>query len=148
MDALFWGPNWKPVPGDLFRSRILAAAAGDRWVLDSNYPSPSELTWPRADTLVWLDFPLWLAMLRLLQRSVQGLRSRRELWAGTGNRESFRQLFLSRRSLFIWAMTTYRRRRRRVLSGLADPAYAHLSVIRLRSPGETERWLRSLENED
>lgn len=144
LDALFWGPNWTPVASDVFRARIAEAVTGERWVLDSNYPSPRELIWPRADTLVWLDYPLWLALARLVRRAFRGARSREELWPGTGNRESIRRLFLSRDSLLVYAVATYGRRRRRVLTGLADPAYAHLKVVRLRSPRETERWLESV----
>ena len=53
-DALFWGPEWTPVPRDEFRSQVAAAVAADAWAIGGNYSVARDLIWPRADTLVWL----------------------------------------------------------------------------------------------
>ena len=145
LDALFWGAGWRPVDLELYRRRVGDAAACERWVIDGNYRSVRDLVWPRADTLVWLDYPLWLAFPRLLSRTLTRWRSGDELWPGTGNRESFRLLFLSRDSILIWALRTYPGRRKRFATDLAKPEHAHLRVARLRTPGEAGAWLRRLE---
>ncbi len=144
LDVLFWGRRWTPVPLDEYRGRVANAVLGERWVLDGNYSAVRDLIWPRADTLVWLDYPLRIAFPRLLRRTLERLRSGQELWPSTGNRESFRLLFLSPDSLLWWALRTYRGRRRRIAGDLARPEHAHLRVIRLRSPREAEVWLASL----
>jgi hypothetical protein len=64
------------------------------------------------------------------------------LWQG--NKERFWVQFFSRESLFLWALQTYGRRRKEYPALFRQSEYAHLKVIRLRSPGQTERWFRGL----
>lgn len=139
LDALNWDPNWTSAPTDVFRQRTDEASRGDRWVVDGNYSKVRDIVWRRADTLVWLDYPLAIILWRLFWRTLGRVRSGEELW--NGNRESAREAFLSRDSLFLWALKTYRRRKREYPAVLTRPEYAHLIVFRHRSPGETERWL-------
>ena len=55
LDALFWGPDWTPVPRETFRARLAAALGADGWVADGGYAAVRDITWARADTVVWLD---------------------------------------------------------------------------------------------
>lgn len=142
LDALFWGPDWTPMPLRTFRARVALAAAGERWVIDGTYSSVRDLTWGRADTVVWLDYPMPLVLARWARRTAARMQSGQEFWPGTGNRESLRHL-LRRDSLLIWILTTHRMRRRRLAQGLAARPY--IKAVRLRSPAETERWLASVQ---
>ena len=141
MDALFWGPDWTPVPADRFRKLVAYAAAGDAWVLDGGYSPVRDLIWSRADTVVWLDYPMPTVLGRWARRTVSRIRSGQEFWPGTGNRESFRNAF-RRDGLLVWILSTHRRRRRTMAAQLA--ASPRISQVRLRSPVETERWLRGI----
>jgi hypothetical protein len=141
LDALFWGPAWEPVPPDVFRSRVADAIAADRWVLDGGYSTVRPLIWERADTVVWLDYPMGTVLGRWARRTAARIRDGREFWPGTGNRESLRHA-LSRGGLLSWILTTHRQRRRTMLAQL--DARPGIQGIRLRSPSEAERWLRHL----
>jgi adenylate kinase family enzyme len=143
LDALNWGPNWTMVQEALFRERVDAATSGDAWVVDGNYGGRGarEIVWRRADTVVWLDFALPVILARLWRRSVGRIRSGEQIWGG--NRETFRNTFLSRESLFVWAMKTYRSRRRLYRQHLSRPEQAHLAVHRFARPGDAERWLEA-----
>ena len=57
------------------------------------------------------------------------------------NQVWFRNQFLSRDSLFIWAFKSYRRRRRSYPLILDQSEHAHLRLFRHHSPRETERRL-------
>lgn len=140
LDALHWHANWTPAPVELFRQRVSAALQAPAWVVDGNYSKVRDLVWDRADTVIWLDYPLPLILWRLLRRSVCRIFSQEPLW--NGNRESWRSQFFSRDSLFLWALKTHKRRRRDYTQILDDPAYAHLRAYRFRHPQETERWLQ------
>ena len=129
----------------MFKERVARAVEGDTWVIDGNYGGRGarDLVWPRADTVIWLDPPLRVVLARLFERAMRRIRSREELWPGTGNRETWRNQFFSRESLFVWALTTYRRRRRELPVILARTENAHLTVHRFRRPGEAEAWLET-----
>ena len=89
--------------------------------------------------MVWLDFSLPLILRRFLRRTARRIRSREELWPGTGNRENLRQHVDPRSSLLCWILTTYRRRRREYPRLLA--ARPDIRVVHLRSPADARRWL-------
>src|SRR5579871_6058918 len=58
LDALHWDANWVPAPTPIFRERVDAALSGPAWAVDGNYSKVRDIVWPRADTVIWLDYPL------------------------------------------------------------------------------------------
>jgi adenylate kinase family enzyme len=142
LDALHWDPNWTPAPTAIFRDRAAAALDGAAWIVDGNYSKVRDVVWSGANMIIWLDYPLPIILFRLTRRTLWRLISRVELW--NGNRERFHEQFFSRDSIFLWALSTYRRRRREYPALFAQPEHAHLTVIHLRSPAHTRRLLAAL----
>jgi adenylate kinase family enzyme len=142
LDALNWGPDWTERPVEEFQADLDRATAGPAWVADGNYRRAGNLHWARADTVVWLDYPLGLILWRLWWRTWGRWLRREELWSG--NRERMTTHLFSRDSLFLWALQTYRRRRREYGALFRGEELAHLRRIHLRSAHEAERWLASL----
>jgi adenylate kinase family enzyme len=142
LDALHWDRGWTEAPDDVFRARTAHALAGDAWVADGNYSKVRDIAWGRADTLIWLDYPLSLILWRLVRRTTGRIITRVELW--NGNRETLRGAFFSRDSLFVWALQTHKRRRTEYTTLPKQPEYAHLQMIRLSSPAATRRWLEQV----
>jgi hypothetical protein len=143
LDALHWEPGWQMADPDVFRERIAEAASADSWVMDGNYSSGAvrAVPWESVDTLIFLDYSLPVILRRIVTRTLRRAATGVELW--NGNRESWREMF-SRDSIILWSLTTYRRRRRQYRLLLNNPEVAHLTIIHLRSPRETERWLRAI----
>lgn len=139
-DALFWGPNWTPVPREEFRRQVADAVAGDVWTIGGNYSVARDLIWQRANTLIWLDYPLPLVLWRLTRRTLRRIITQETLWGG--NVESWRGQFASRDSLLVYALKTHYRRRREMPILLTQPQYAHLHVLHFARPGETETWFQ------
>ena len=142
LDTLYWEANWQAASRPVFRGRVQKATAGDAWVVDGNYSQGRDIVWSRTTHLAWLDYGLATVMGRVLWRTACRLLSQQELW--NGNRERFRTSFFSRESVILWALTTYRRRRRQIPQQLALPEHSHLAVVHLRSPRETRSWLEAL----
>jgi adenylate kinase family enzyme len=142
LDALFWDQDWTPVAEEVFQERIKTAVAMSGWVVDGNYSRTRPLIWPHADSVVYLDYPFWTVFSQLLWRTLQRSLRDEELWAG--NRETLGKAFLSRDSILVWMLRTYRRRRRDYPKIFAQPEYAHLDIIQLKSPRQTEAWLATL----
>ncbi len=141
LDALHWGPNWTPVPHQEFRRRIVEALEGDAWTVDGNYSRGRDIIMERIDTLVWLDYPLWLILGRLFRRTIRRVVTKEELWSG--NRERGWQ-HMGRDSLFLWALRTYWRRKRQYTAVRNDPEYAYLIFVHLRSPRSARAWIGTI----
>lgn len=139
MDALWWQTGWTPSEPEVFRRRLGSATAGDAWVACGNYHSHAfDVVWPRADTIVWLDYPLPVVLLRLVRRTLRRSRRRELLW--NDNTERWGALF-ARDSLVVWALKSHGKHRARYPRLLAGPETAHADTVHLRSPRMTRRWL-------
>ena len=106
-----------------------------------NYRLARDIVWPRAEAVLWLDYSLPLVFRRLTWRIVRRGVTREVLW--NGNRETFwpHLKLWSEQSLFHWLLKTYWQYKRGYPVLFAQPTHAHLTVIHLRSPRETETWL-------
>lgn len=141
LDALFWNPDWVVKPLEEFRASVASAAARDRWVIDGNYRSVRDLLWPRATTVIWLNFgfaTVWgRACSRTFRRSLTGER----LYAG--NRETLWRALFSKDSILLWVLQSYHRRRRDYGRLKVDSGHPHLQWVELRSPREARDFLRA-----
>jgi adenylate kinase family enzyme len=144
LDSIFHQPGWTQLPPELFQARVRELAAGDGWVIDGNYGAVRPLVWARADTVVWVDPPRRVVMRRVLWRTVSRGITRRELW--NGNRESLRNL-LSRDAdvnIALWAWRNHAKYRERYTGAAADPANAHLRIVRIANAAEARAVVDSL----
>lgn len=145
LDAINWQPGWvglNATDPDELKRRIRAATEGERWVVAGSYTRLSqEAFWPRLDTVVWLDLPMPLVVWRFLRRTWKRWRSRELVW-GT-NQERFWPHFMIWRghdSLLVWIVTQHGRKRRDMLAYMAEPRWAHIRFVRLRSKREVEEF--------
>lgn len=141
LDAVYWQPGWTPLPAGQFRRRVGELTAGDGWVLDGNYSAVRDLVWRRADTVVWLDPPRRTVMRRVVGRTLWRTLTRRELW--NANREPVSGLLRidPDKSIIRWAWTRHEVYRERYAALSADPAYAHLTFVRIGSRRDLARLL-------
>jgi adenylate kinase family enzyme len=142
LDALHWEPNWTEAPLEVFRERVTRALRGETWVVDGNYGKVRDIVWGRADTVVWLDHALAVILWQLVRRTIRRSLTQEELWSG--NRETLRKALFSRESILLFALKTYRLRKRQYPALLSRPEHAHLKLVHLRSPRETREWLSAL----
>jgi adenylate kinase family enzyme len=143
LDALHWGPDWTPTPTEILRRRVEAALAGEGWTVSGNYSALRDSIWPRADTLIWLDYPMPIVMWRVLQRTVRRCITKELLWSD--NLETWRKSFFARDSIIVWAWTTWRKPRRNYPKLFRSPAYQGIRKFRFMSPEQTQDWLSRVE---
>ncbi|HZQ97901.1 MAG TPA: shikimate kinase [Chloroflexota bacterium] len=144
LDALHWEAGWRMAEPEVFRARVEQETAGGRWVVDGSYSKVRDLVWARADTLVWLDYPLAVKLWQLLERTTRRLWTGEELWNGNRERLSDHLNLLDRDNLFVWTIRQHRFHQITYPAALAEPAYAHLRLVRLRTPGAGRRWLEQV----
>lgn len=141
LDALHWEPNWTEAPLNVFRVRVESAVCAERWVIAGNYHTVRDIIWPRVEAIIWLDYPLWTIFWQLTRRTFTRWWTRELLWET--NRENLLIHFKlwSDDSLYHWLFKTYWRRKREYPILFSQPEYAHLKIIHLKSPKETDGWV-------
>ena len=144
LDALYWEPNWQGAPLKVFRTRVEKAIQAEKWIVAGNYHVVRDLIWPKAEAVIWLDYPLLTVVWQLTRRNVRRWWTRELLW-GTNREPLWVHLKLwSTDSLYHWLFKTYWRRKREIPLLLSEPEHRHLKLIRFEHPKETQRWLESL----
>ena len=150
LDALNWLPNWvglNATDPERLQRRIADATAGDRWVVAGSYTEQSQATfWPKLETIVWLDLPMWLLLKRVLVRSWRRWRHQELLW-GTNYEKFWPQLMVwkGEDSLVWWIVTQHHRKRRQSLEFLIDPRWAHIRWIRLTDEAQVDAFLAAVD---
>lgn len=144
LDALHWEPDWKEAEEAVFRQRVETAIRSEVWAVAGNYRVVRDLIWPKAEIVIWLDYPLPILLWRLVRRTVQRNLTRELLW-GT-NRDKFWKHFKlwSDDSLIHWLFKTYWRRKRETPLLFSLPEHEHLRILRFKHPRETESWLKRM----
>ncbi len=141
LDSLYFGPDFSTAPLSLLRERTSAAIAGNRWVTDGNKRAVRDLVWPRADTVVWLDFPVYVTLWRLARRARTRTASLSAQAAQSGRRTELPKQMLAAAKGVLTALRSHRGQRREYPLMFSRPENRHLAVARLRSPRATREWL-------
>lgn len=141
LDSLYWERNWVELPLDVFRSRVAESLAGNSWIADGNYSKVRDIVWGNADTLVWLDYSFPLVMSRILWRTFRRVTTQQQVC--NGNYETWKKA-LSRDSVILWALQTYRKRKREYPILFNKSEYSHIHIVQLSSPQATADWLSTL----
>lgn len=141
IDGLFHGPDW--TPRTEFLGDVRAFSGEDRWITEWQYTSKGtdDILPPRAQLAVWLDYPYRVVRGRLVRRTLSRAVLRRELW--NGNREPAPWNMVSRdpeKNILAWQTQTLHKWDERMPQILER--FPHLTIVRLRHPRETDRWLR------
>jgi adenylate kinase family enzyme len=134
MDQLNWRSGWVESSKAEIVGRLATIIAAERWIVDGNYGGTLAPRVERADTIVYLDFPISLCVIRVLRR----------IWAYRGRtRPDMTEGCPERFDLaFLWYLIRWnagpRVRTEQVLVGHDS------KIIRLRNPSELDRWIGSL----
>jgi hypothetical protein len=141
LDALYFGPDFSTAPLKVLRDRTRAAVAGDRWVTDGNKSAVRDLVWPRADTVIWLDYPLVVCLWRLGKRALWRTSALKAQAAETDGKAGLLRQFRSAAKGVLTALRSHKGQRREYPQMFAKQENQHLAVVRLRFPRATRRWL-------
>ena len=139
LDSLHWGPDWTPRTG--FADDVRALAEQDAWVVEWQYREVRPLLLERAEMLVWLDLPVRVTMQQLVARTLRRRLGRVVLW--NGNVEpSLWTVLTDDDHVVRWAWRV--RHKLRGLDRWLSERAPHLTVVRLRSRRDVDRWTTRL----
>jgi adenylate kinase family enzyme len=77
LDLHYWRPSWVEPLREEWTATLAALGTRDRWIMDGNYGGTLDIRLPRADAVLWLDYPLGICLWRVLRRSVMDYGRRR-----------------------------------------------------------------------
>src|SRR5207247_6652305 len=80
LDLLYWRPGWQPTPNDEWRQTVERLITAEKWIIDGNYGGTLDLRLAACDTVVFIDLPRVVCLLRVL-RSEEDT-SELKLWVG------------------------------------------------------------------
>lgn len=136
LDAVYWGPGWRPTPPEVWRDVVAGLADGERWIIEGGYPEVLDLVLARADLAVVLDLPRRVTLPRLLLRPVRP-RDR-----GQGDLPRGMHHVIDRENL-SWAWHWTDRDRKSTLDTVDDFAAHGGQVAVLESRAMVRRWLEA-----
>ncbi|WP_217637696.1 hypothetical protein [Actinopolyspora saharensis] len=122
LDTYYWHPGWRRPDRQRWRQQQERVLAGDRWIADGNYWSTLDIRLSRADTVIFLDRPRWVCLLRVLGRH---WRHHGHAVQAAGCPERFSWSFLR----YLWSFP--REHRPRLLAEIER--HSPTRVVRLRS---------------
>lgn len=134
LDREYWNPGWVETPSGEWETRMADLVRREKWIMDGNYGSTLAMRLARADGVVFLDYPRWLCMVRVIRR-IMGKKHRPDMTPGCS--EYWDREFLR----FVWGFK--RKGRLRNYSMLEETGQLDKTVV-LRRPGETRRYLRGM----
>ena len=136
LDREFWRPGWRITPRDLWRAKVAELVAKDAWIMDGSYDASLDLRLPRADTVVWFDYPAYVCLLRAVRRVVTTYgRVRPDLAEGCPER--FDWEFLR----YIWEFNA--KQRPKIVAALGTHA-RHMQPVMVRRNREARQVLARL----
>ena len=140
IDGLFHGENWTPRPS--FLDDVRAFASEDRWVTEWQYTSKGtdEILAPRAQLVIWLDYPYPLVRRRLLLRTLKRRLLRTRLWNGNVEPALWeREGWTGENDILRWQKNTRTKWMERMPH--IEASHPHLQVVRFDHPRALETWL-------
>jgi adenylate kinase family enzyme len=135
LDREFWQPGWVQTPADEWRQKVADLTTGENWIIDGSYDGSLDIRLPRADTVIFLDFPRYLCLWRITKRIFTGFgKVRSDMADGCPE-----QLDIG---FFKWAWNYHRDHYPQIQEKLKD-FFSDGKLIVLKNPAEVSAFLSS-----
>ena len=68
LDKLYWKTGWIPTPNDEWNDLIKNLVSKEKWVIDGDYGRTLDIRLENADTIIFLNMPMYLCIYRIIKR--------------------------------------------------------------------------------
>jgi adenylate kinase family enzyme len=135
LDQHYWRPGWREPDRVTWERQVAALIHQPKWVMDGNFGGTLPARAAAADTVIFLDFPAWRCLARVLRRVIGSFgRTRADMAPGCPERLDF---------AFLIYVCRYRRRdRQRHLAAIGQFGG---TLVTLRRPAEVAAFVAALE---
>jgi adenylate kinase family enzyme len=127
-----------PIGSREYLDRTAAEVAADSWVFDGPPYFAESLVYPRATTIIALDFERAVVVRRVLARTVKAMATQ---WP---SKAAWEWNIFSSKHPVRWSWTTWAERRQQMADLRVNPIVTAAEFIHLGRPIEAEIWLAAL----
>jgi len=78
LDTLYWKEGWVETPLSEWEKIQTELVSHPQWILDGNYEESLDIRLQSCDTVIFLDFPRYLTLYRVIKRYLTYRRKQRE----------------------------------------------------------------------
>ncbi len=137
VDQLQWRPGWVPTPDVEFDAAHDALLETESWIIDGFGPwAAIERRFDAADTIIFVDHPLWVHVWWATKRQVKSI-----LWGRPDGPEGCPMLPVTFRLYrMMWGL--HREMRPKLLAAI-DTRRAAKTIVHIRSPKELAAFSRA-----
>lgn len=68
LDQLFWKPGWVEASLEEFSAAQNSIVKQDNWIIEGNYNQTFHIRAERADTIIYLELPIFICLYRVIKR--------------------------------------------------------------------------------
>lgn len=142
LDALFWKTNWVEASIEEFSAAQKEIVKKNQWIVEGNYTNTFNIRSEKADTIIYLELPLYICLYRVVKRWIMNIgKTRTDM--GEGCKEKLDWAFIK----FIY--TTYYPRKQKMEDRFqsfqaSDPKK---TIIKLKSRQEIQSYLDQMKKE-
>ncbi len=140
LDALYWKPNWVEAKKEEFIKAQQEIATQAQWVIDGNYTGTFDIRTKHADTIIYLELPLYVCLYRVVRRWLLNIGKTR-IDMGEGCKEKLDWDFIK----FIY--TTYHARKKKMAERFQklQKSGSIKEIITLKNKKEIESFFNRFE---
>jgi adenylate kinase family enzyme len=143
LDALYWKPNWVEASLKEFSFAQQGIVNQSQWIIEGNYMNTFEIRTERADTIIYLELPLYICLYRVVKRWIKNFGKTR-LDMGEGCKEKIDWEFIK----FIYK--TYYPRKSKMAKQLQalQALDAKKVIIMLKSKQAINSYLKNMKRDE
>jgi len=136
LDQYYWHPNWKETPKPEWTEIVQLLSKKDQWIVDGNYTGTMEIRLKRAETVIFLDYPTWKCLWRVIRRifKYKG-KSRPDMVKGCNERFDLS---------FLHYVLFFNSKRRKSILKLIDKYTDSAKILILKNDREVDKYLIGL----
>jgi adenylate kinase family enzyme len=136
MDSLYWKAGWIESEPEEFAARQREIVKKDKWIIEGNYNNTFSIRAEQADTIIYLELPLYVCLYRVIKRWLTNLgKTRPDMPQGCTEKMEW--------SFIKFILTTYYPRKRKMVERLQAHSQ-NRTIITLRNKRDISSYLKSL----
>jgi adenylate kinase family enzyme len=145
LDDHFWHAGWITTPDDRWSEIQHDLVSRDKWIISGTYLSTLNIRIDAADTIIFLDLPLWLCFWRVIKRKVKNYcHLERSLPRRIQDNQKFSVRLIKNDIEFLRYVLMFKKNFNSSITKILARISACKKVIKLSSANEVTEFLKNI----